>query len=232
MLIAFSYINVYSQIPEEKDVYIMKDRVNSISILYIFDTNLNKCETKALAVGSLAELVYSRVLDDDTHIIVLSGNNKGENMAVINRYFCISNSALVNYFKKKEKPEVGILAIPFKFRIDPVKVMAGNTIGPFVGKKFEHSNRTSSILLGFASLTNVPLNDLNSSVPETRWGLGLGLGYVWTVSDNFQTGFLSGVDLFEGVEDWPYKFQPWISLSIGYTFTSTKKEEAALNSAR
>ena len=56
-------------------------------------------------------------------------------------------------------------------RISPFKIMAGNTIGLYIGKSFYHDNGTSSTLLAFASLTNVPLNDLNEEVPQTKWEL-------------------------------------------------------------
>ncbi len=230
--IFFILTTIYANAQSFKEVFVMKDDANVENILKRFDTGYENCGTDLFSVGSLAQLIISRKLDDNTFVVVLSKNNSGANMAEINKYYCISKASLDNYFKRKAKPQIGILTVPFKFRIDPIKVMAGNTVGPFIGKKFYHQNGTSSTLLTFASLTNVPLNDLNASVPETKWGLGLGTGYVWTIAENFQTGIITGIDLFEGVESWPYKFQPWLSLSIGYSFTSTKKEEQTLNLAR
>jgi hypothetical protein len=230
--VIFILMTIYTNAQSPKEVFVMKNDANVDNILKRFDTGNDNCGLDLYSVGSYARLIISRKLDDSTFVVVLSKNNSGDNMAEINKYYCISKSSLDNYFKRKAKPEIGILTVPFKLRIDPIKVMAGNTVGPFIGKKFYHQNETSSILLIFASLTNVPLNDLNASVPETKWGLGIGTGYVWTIAENFQTGIITGIDLFEGVESWPYKFQPWLSLSIGYSFTSTKKEEQALNLAR
>jgi hypothetical protein len=228
----FILTTIIANAQSPKEVFVMKDDANVENILKRFDTGNDNCSADVFSVGPFAQLIISRKLDDNTFIVVLSKNNSGDNMAEINKYYCISKASLDNYFKRKAKPEIGILTVPFKLRIDLIKVMAGNTVGPFIGKKFYHQNGTSSTLLTFASLTNVPLNDLNASVPETKWGLGLGAGYVWTIAENFQTGIITGIDLFEGVESWPYKFQPWLSLSIGYSFTSTKKEEQTLNLAR
>lgn len=229
--LTFILMSIFTIAQSPKEVFIMKDEAIVDNILKRFYPENDNCGTDLFSVGSYAQLIISNIKDDNTIIIVLSKNNIGEKMGEINKYYCISKSSLNNYFKRKAKPEIGILSVPFKLRFDPIKVMAGNSVGPFIGKKFYHQNGTSSTLLSFASLTNVPLNDLNSSVPETKWGLGLGAGYVWTIAENFQLGIISGIDLFEGVESWPYKFQPWFSLSIGYSFTSTKQVEQTLKLA-
>jgi hypothetical protein len=214
-----------------KEVFVLKNDVTVNNIIKRFNPETESCLLELYSVGGYAQLIVFKKLDNNTIIVVLSKNNSGGNMAEINKFYCISTIALETYFKKKGKPEIGILSVPFKLRVDPIKIMAGNTVGPFIGKKFYHQNGTSSTLLTFASLTNVPLNDLNASVPETKWGLGIGGGYVWTLGENFQTGIISGIDLFEGVETWPYKFQPWLSLSIGFTFTTNRNEERAINAA-
>lgn len=223
VLLFLATLSGYSQSP--KEVYHLKNDVTVDNILNRFDTSNDLCGSDSYSVGSEAQIIIARIYDITTYIVVLSKNNKGTNMATPGKYYCISKASLDNYFEKYGSPDYGILTVPFKLRIDPIKVMAGNTVGPFIGKRYLHQNGTSSTLLCFASLTNVPLNDLNEDVPETKWGVGLGCGYVWTIADNFQAGVISGIDLFEGVETWPYKFQPWLSLSIGFSFTSTKKEE-------
>ncbi|MGE0636332.1 MAG: hypothetical protein AB7G44_12525 [Bacteroidia bacterium] len=215
----------------EKEVYQMKNNAIVENILRKFDPGSSTCLTPTFSVGSYAELIVSQKFDDNTIVVVLSSNDAGDGMAEINKYYCISKTTLETYFRKKSKPDIGILAVPFKMRIYPLKIMAGNSVGPYIGHKFYHKNSTTSTLLGFASLTNVPLNDVNEKVPQTKWGLGLGGGYVWTVTGNFQVGLISGVDFFEGVDKWVYKFQPWLSLSIGYNFISQKKEEETLKNA-
>lgn len=216
---------------QEKEVYVPKNDVDIENIFKEFNLETRTCGTAVFSVGKHAELVVSETIGDIV-VVVLSTNTEGSGMARIRKFYCIRKSDLNLYFNKKSKPEVGILTVPFKFRFSPIKVMAGSTIGPYIGKPFYHDNGTSSTILGFASLTNVPLNDLNEDVPETKWGLGVGVGYVWKVSGNFQTGVISGIDLFEGVETWPYKFQPWVSLSIGYSFTTRQNEEETLRQAR
>ena len=208
---------------ERGDVYVRRESGTVKGILFDFANGSNSCGTIGLAISGSATLVFISVVDANNLLVGLSENALGDDFAVKDKYYCISKAKFDFYFQPKRGPEIGIVTVPFKLRFSPIKVMAGNTIGPFVGARLGKSKDSYATLLGFAGLSNVPLNDLNNEVPQTRWGVGIGGGLVWTVQRSFQIGAISGVDLFEGVEDWPYRFQPWVSLSIGYAFTNTNK---------
>lgn len=217
----------------KEDVYVMRNTANVAGILATYDTQSAACGTTTFDAGQYARLVVANTLDNDRLLVVLARNSAGEGMAAIRTYYCITKSNLNTYFKPKEGgTEIGVVTVPFKMRFGPMKLMAGNTIGPFIGRRFGSVNGNHSTALGFASLTNVPLNDINDDVPETKWGLGLGAGWVWSVRRDFQVGVVSGVDLFEGVEKWKYGYKPWLSLSIGYAFLNRSAEAEVLKSAR
>lgn len=149
----------------------------------------------------------------------------------IGKTYCISEDDLNRFFIDFTKLDYGILTVPFKVRFDPFKIFPGGTIGGFVGRKFVRQ-RSTSTLLGFAGLSSIPLNNINSDVIDTQLGITGGAGYVWYVLEGFQVGFIAGIDLFDGVNSWPYKYQPWASFNIGYAFTSQSREKnQKLNSA-
>jgi hypothetical protein len=159
----------------------------------------------------------------NTYLVVLTKNNKGAGMGAIDQLYCIGKDNLNQFFRATRGWEVGVLTVPFKLRYDPVKVMAGNTLGGFFGRGIGKAATFGA----FGGLTNVPLSDTNSDVPQTKWGVGGGLGFIWTPVGSFQLGLISGVDLFEGVEDWHYGYKPWFSFSIGYAFLSSNRDKEA-----
>lgn len=137
--------------------------------------------------------------------------------------YCISTADLESFFIDFSKIDYGILSVPFKVRFEPFKVFPGGTLGGFIGRKFVTQRSTSS-WIGFAGLSSIPLNNINSDVIDTKLGVIFGTGYVWYVTDDFQLGAVMGWDIFDGVGDWVYKYQPWVSFNVGYTFTSNQRE--------
>lgn len=197
------------------------------------------CDTTALTnaeLGGLARvLIYLSIASKSGdpssaayYVVVLQRNNQGSQYAEVNHSYCIKQSALRENFVLNESHLAGgVLSVPFKLRFSPTKIMAGGALGGFIGYKLRHTKDIASMPLVFASLTNVPLNDMNEKVPQTQWGLGFGLGWVVTIPNDFQAGVVIGWDIFSWPDDWPYKKSPWLSISIGYSFISPQRQNAA-----
>lgn len=231
ILLQLCSLHALSQDFKEADVYkLKKHKVNLKidSVLSRYNTGNRSCGKKIWSVDQYANLVIGKKINENTITVTLQRNGSGDDMAQIGYMYCIDPMDLNDYFRPRAKFEVGVLSVPFKMRVDPIKFMAGNSIGPCIGVRFRNIEPVV-----FCSLTNVPLNDMNSAVPETKWGLGFGCGIVGFVQNNFQLGLISGIDLFEGVESWEYRYQPWLSLSIGYSFfTPSKKQQETLKNAK
>ncbi len=138
--------------------------------------------------------------------------------------YCISEVDLELYFIDFTKRDYGILAIPYKGRFSPFSIYPGGTLGAYIGRKFVNQRSTSS-LLGFGGLSSIPLNNAAAEIVENKIGVTLGAGYVWYIAEGFQVGVIGGWDFFDGVGSWAYKYQPWASFNIGYSFTSNSKEK-------
>lgn len=138
--------------------------------------------------------------------------------------YCISELDLELYFIDFTKRDYGVLAIPYKGRFDPFSIYPGGTLGAYIGRKFVNQRSTSS-LLGFGGLSSIPLNNVQAEIVENKIGVTLGAGYVWYIAEGFQVGIIGGWDFFDGVGAWAYKYQPWASFNIGYSFTSNSKEK-------
>lgn len=194
-----------------------------------YDTNKRTCNNDAFSAQANTVIELVTELEDKWVVKAYRAFvNRDDNDNQIQKSsaitYCIDKNDLNDFFINFSKTDYGILAIPFKVRFAPFKIFPGGTIGGYIGRKFVQQ-RSSSTLLGFAGLSSIPLNDVNSDVIDTQLGITVGTGYVWYVVEGFQIGLITGVDLFDGVNDWPYKYQPWLSFNIGYTFTSQSRKQ-------
>lgn len=188
-----------------------------------FDVGRNQTvSVNAYNIGKGAQMLVLEEIHGDSLIILLNSNSPNitgtENFAPIHKNYVMSKSML-KYFKALVALDHGLLAVPFKLRFSPVKIMAGGSLGYSVGARW---NKFS--LVGHGSLSPIALNDTTSTVPSTTIGISFGVGAIFRVADDFQIGIVEGQDLFEGVETWAYKFQPWLSFSVGYTFFTPNKK--------
>lgn len=217
--------------PEVNDAYEMRQNVIVTGQLRAYDTATSSCSPEGQNLGGYAKLiVFAPGPEAHEVVVVLKNNNQGTAelpMADAGELYCLSELALQQYFQKTDSSlAYGVVTVPFKMRFNPLRLMAGGSLGGYLGKTIIRSNDFTGTAFGFASLTNVPLSDLDNLVPETKWGVALGLGFVMNVAGEFQAGVVSGIDLFEGAGDWPYKYKPWVSLSIGYGFLSGRTSAA------
>lgn len=213
----------YSQ-PDPTKTYFYQGKATIDSVLYSV-TGAATCTNSSFSLGYKSEIKFVQVLAGDRYLIELVGNlansRPNDNFAEINKRYCISKDFFDNNFKDtappKTRKDFGILAVPFKVRVDPIQITAGGELGGYFG--WYLGDRSSSVAILHAGLTFISLNDINSETPETKVGFTGGIGFINKVNENFQLGLITGVDLFEGVEDWEYGYQPWVSLEIGYKFT-------------
>jgi len=223
------------------DVWEMRESVTLDGLLSLWDVPTGSCGAivPKAKLGGLAKVVIYKIITPNPgqqspgyYVVVLQSNNQDngsdDGYAQISRLYCIKQSALNDNFVPREPPLAGgVLSVPFKLRFSPTKVMAGGALGGFIGHSIRHTKDIASMPLIFASLTNIPLNDMNEKVPQTQWGLGVGAGWVLTIPDNFQVGVVLGWDIFSWPDDWPYKKSPWLSVSVGYSFISPQKQNSA-----
>jgi hypothetical protein len=186
----------------------------------ITNLNTNTCDITGYDVGKLGEILVFRKIDNNRYAVLLEENDDGGNFAKINQNYCISTANLKDLFNPKGTLDHGVLSVPFKFRYDPVKIMAGGELGYYIGRRW---GRTS--VVSHAGFSPISLNDVNSDVPETKLGLTFGIGLVYRLTEEFQVGIIEGQDFFEGVESWTYKYKPWISLTVGYAFLKPNKSD-------
>lgn len=205
---------------EPGDVYYYQFDNTKRDIVTLFQ---GSCQTTTADIGRKAEIKIIQALAGDKFEIGIVWNmandEAGENFALTANNYCISKKDLSTYFRStKIRSDFGVLAVPFKLRFDPVQITAGGELGGYWGPYISRN----TALIFHAGLTFISLNDVNSDTPETKLGVTGGLGFVKKVTNEFQIGVVSGIDVFEGVEDWPYKFQPWLSLQVGWQFTKTR----------
>jgi len=215
------------------EIWKMREKLSLDGLLSAWSAGNDSCSpTQSGKLGGYAAVIIYKVpkAGSDRYVVVLQSNNSDGDgdtgYALINRAYCISAGPLTDNFQPVEPLQVGVLTVPFKMRFSPFALTAGGALGAFVGHKFHHSKDVSSTALVFGSLTNVALNDMNANIPDTKWGFGFGLGWIFTLSGNFQAGVVSGIDLFQGMSAWPYKWHPWLSISIGYSFVTPSKSSA------
>lgn len=196
----------------------------SQDIVQLFDGG--SCTSTTFDIGSRGKIKYIKDLGDDKYLIEVVRNNANEadstdNFADPNdNRYCISKNDYHNLFSKKAatntRTAYGFLAVPFKLRFNPTTVAPGGELGGFYGWFIKDSNW---IFGPHAGLTFVSLNDIDSDTPENKPGFTFGLTLINDVSDNFQIGVLSGIDIFNGVEEWTYGYSPWLSVQFGFKFT-------------
>jgi hypothetical protein len=206
--------------PKKGDIY--KVECNLKNSLRDFDIDQDVCGTNKFSVQENSLLMVVKVLNPQTIIFKAYKAFKSQSDSIneirLDETYCMSSDKL-GYLKLQNQTETGFLTIPFKLRVKPVKVYFGGNLGYFIGHRYD-KRQISKTLLGFAGLSTVELNDINSDVPQTKLGVTMGGGYVWKLRNDFQVGVITGIDIFDGVEDWAYKFQPWVAFGIGFKFTS------------
>ncbi len=227
LTILFSLFISFGFAQKVDDKYVHKYDVPRKDVFFTFDAG--KCGDKGYAAGEYASFKIVSVIDDNTYEVVLTNNNVDdpddypgfEFAKMRNHYYCISKDVIETYFRKAGvRVDFGTLVVPFKLRFDPVSITAGGELGGFLGFYLGKSNFMPLVHAGF---TFVSLNDANAEVPETKLGFTGGVGFVSQFGPRFEAGLISGIDLFEGVEDWQYKYSPWLSLQIGYSFTKRRQ---------
>lgn len=176
-------------------------------------------------IGPRGRIKFLKDLGNGNYLIDVTRNNVNSNngladFANVNGKYCISKDDYDSFFDKKKwsnsRPVYGFLAVPFKLRFNPTTVAPGGELGGFYGWFIKDS---SWILAPHAGLTFISLNDINANTPENKTGFTFGMALINDVSDNFQVGIISGVDIFDGVDDWVYGYSPWLSVQFGFKFT-------------
>ena len=194
-------------------------------ILFRFQSNA--CGTVPYDIGHTCKIRLVRDLGDSKYLIdVLRNNanqNTGDNFAQENIQYCVSHSDYRGNFQNCEfnptRTAFGFLAVPFKLRFNPTTVAPGGELGGFYGWFI---GDTRWLVAAHAGLTFVSLNDINAATPENKTGFTFGFTIINDISDVFQVGFVSGIDLFDGVDTWEYGYQPWLSVQFGFKFTKSE----------
>ena len=205
--------------PNAGEIYRVK--INLTDNFHDFNTATSTCGATTFDAEQNTLISVVSVLPGANMVVVqVVRAFKGVHQVTVNATYCISQSDLSLWCELYDPSDSGILSIPFKLRFAPTTFSTGGTIGYYVGHKFE-GRASSTTLLGFAGLGLISLNDISSKTPDSKLGLTIGGGYVWKPSTDkdFQVGIITGVDIFEGADQWVYKYWPWVSLSVGFTFT-------------
>ena len=220
LLILLGYYCNAAALPNQNETYRVK--IDLVDNFHDFSTATKTCGTTLYNAEKNTIFSVIKVLTPQNMAIVeVIRAFKGINQVSVGSTYCISVDDIDSYCEKFDPTDSGILSIPFKLRFSPTTFTPGGTIGYYIGHKYE--GRTTATLLGFAGLTLISLNDINSETPDSRLGLTIGGGYVWKLKTDtdFQIGIITGIDIFKGADQWPYKYWPWVSLSIGFTFTKS-----------
>ncbi|HEY3402055.1 MAG TPA: hypothetical protein VGK59_01645 [Ohtaekwangia sp.] len=168
---------------------------------------------------------YINDVGDNVFVEVFRKFGNHADQVQLGQLYCMSKSAFNTYFIRYSRIDYGILAIPYKMRFEPFSIYPGGTLGGYVGRKKQKLNGTTTLAF-FGGFSSIPLNSANSETIDNKFGFSTGLAYIWNIEDSgFQLGLISGIDLFDGVEDWVYGYQPWLSFSIGFGFTSPRKSD-------
>jgi hypothetical protein len=201
-------------------------RMASLSLsgnLKEFDTATGQCGASTYSIGENSVLEVIRPINSgEDYVVQVYLKTSSESDAVdFDRTYCISKADLYdnNYFRKYSKIDYGVLAVPYKMRFAPFSFFPGGTLGGYVGRKINLKNFQSSFVF-HGGLSAIPLNNINSDIVDVKLGFTGGLGWIWYVDKDFQIGLVTGIDLFDGVNQWTYKYQPWLSFNIGYSFSS------------
>lgn len=185
----------------------------------------NNCTSTSYDIGTkYAKIKFIAEKGSDYYIIEVIGNgankNTSDNYAPINERYCIEKEKYIQDFRDTKRSNTrtayGMLGVPFKLRFSPTTIAPGGELGGFYGW---YLGGTKWIAAFHAGLTLIALNDVNSDTPENKTGFTGGVTLINDTSSNFQFGIVSGVDIFDGVDDWVYKYTPWISIQVGFKFT-------------
>jgi len=199
--------------------------VDLIGNLKDFNTASGLCGTNTFNClqNSVVEVIRELNNGSDYVVSIYIKTSSDTKAVTFDQLYCISKADLLdnNYFRAYSKIDYGILAIPYKIRFDPFSIFPGGTLGAYVGRKFNKKNFSNAIV-AFGGLSSIPLNNVNSNIVDTKLGFSAGAGWIWYVAQDFQIGLITGVDLFDGVDKWTYKYQPWLSFNIGYSFATKK----------
>lgn len=121
----------------------------------------------------------------------------------------------------------GILTVPFKYHFTDHATTAGSTIGGYIGYGLnKNAGSVSWIVGGGLALVNpTPASASTTSNPNastsTITGISIATGIIGSVgTTKVQFGVLVGVDLVEKSQNYKYDGKPWLSFTIGYTFSN------------
>jgi len=188
----------------------------------------NACGSTTFDIGGGKNRIkFILKIDDNTFLIEIVNNKANietnDNYADVNKQHCISKADYENKFAFKppsnSRTAYGMLAVPFKLRFNPTTIAPGGELGGFYGW---YIGNTNWLFATHAGLTSVALNDINAETPDNKIGFTGGLALINDVGKNFQIGIVTGVDLFDGVDNWVYKYNPWLSVQIGFKFTKSE----------
>ncbi len=187
------------------------------------------CGTNTFDIGGgNYRIKFISKIDDNTFLIEIVTNkanvNSTDNYADVNKQHCMSKTDYENKFDftppSNSRTAFGMLAVPFKLRFNPTTIAPGGELGGFYGWYLGNSNW---LFATHAGLTSIALNDVNAATPDNKLGFTGGIALINDVGKNFQIGIVTGVDLFDGVDKWVYKYNPWLSVQFGFKFTKSKE---------
>lgn len=188
----------------------------------------NSCGSATFDIGGGNKRIkFISIIDANTFLIEIVNNNANietdDNYASVNKQHCISKSDYENKFDfnppSNSRTAFGMLAVPFKLRFSPTTVSPGGELGGFYGW---YLGNTNWLFAAHAGITSVALNNINSETPDNKIGFTGGAALINDVGKNFQFGIVTGIDLFDGVDSWIYKYNPWLSVQIGFKFTKSE----------
>jgi hypothetical protein len=184
------------------------------------------CKPDKFDLGGNSRLRFMNKLRNDESVYVIEVLNApfnvkvGDNFPDPNLQYCIDKSVFEEQYRStKYRISYGALAVPFKIRFDPGTISPGGELGGYFGV---YLGQSSWILGVHGGATVVSLNNdnSNSDTPDNMIGATLGIALINDFDENFQLGVVSGVDFFEGANDWAYGYTPWLSFQIGFKFAN------------
>jgi len=144
----------------------------------------------------------------------------------------------------------GVLTVPYKYHFSDHALTGGSTVGGYLGltqnwgftqvsevvgaglalvsttaatSNFTSGTAggtTSGIATAHSSAASTP-NSSTAGTTSTLTGLTLAAGLLGKIGNtNTQFGLLAGVDVVAKSDNYQYSGKPWLSLSIGYSFSN------------
>lgn len=223
VLIAFGG-SAQAQTPALESLHVIRTEVSGV--VKLFDTGTRTCivdASKTYVMFPRSVVEFREVLPTGEYIIKVTIRIVSQDTKQVEtgKLYCISKENFDAYFKPYSRFDYGALAIPFKGRFAPFQIGPGGTLGLYVGSSLK---RLTYTLMPLASLgvSATAVNRPDSNNTDAKLGVTGAAGVVMILPGDFQLGGLIGIDLFEGVDTWVYKYQPWLSLSIGTTLINKK----------